>query len=159
MAQTGDHERAITVLQASLHEAPEAAGWPLAQLLATVGRLADAEQVVRGLITRNPKVQPYYGLLAAIRLRGGYRVEAMTALEQGLSTSCCTPGRCGTQPPDPLLVRQLATLYLEDGVETSRGLELADQAAEMFDPPGPEDRHLADLATRARGGVLRTAPS
>jgi len=150
LAQTGDVAGAIEVLEASLKDAPEAAGYPLAQLYATVGKLAEAEQVTRALITRNPKVQPYYAMLAQIRLMGGFRVEAMAALERGLSGTCCTPGKCGSQAPDPHLVRQLAILYLEDGLETPRALELADDSRGLVERPGFDDLYLAALAAKTR---------
>lgn len=150
-AESGDLAGAVATLDAARAQAPEAAGYPLAQILVGLGRLADAEQVVRGLITRNPKVQPYYALLAHIRLKGGFRVEAMSALERGLAGTSCHSGKCGTQRPDPTLVRQLAILYLEDGLEKDRALELADDARTLVERPGFEDLYLAALAARARG--------
>ena len=59
-----------------------------------------------------------------VRVDAGLRVEGMRALEQALEATCCPPGTCGYQPPDPEVKRLLATLYLEDGIESARALEL-----------------------------------
>ena len=62
---------------------------------------------------------------------------------------CCTPGKCGSQPPNVDILRGLATLYLEDGIETERAVELADQAFAMVKKPQWEDIYLRALVAKA----------
>ena len=81
-------------------------------------------------------------------------MEAMRALEASLEAICCAPGKCGTQKPDLDTHRLLATLYLEDGVEVARGIELANTAAGILSQPQAmswDDAYLMALAAKARG--------
>jgi len=150
LAESDDVAGALRVLRDVRTREPEAGGFLFAQLLATVGELPEAEQVVRGLLQKSPRYLPFYGVLARIRLMGGYRVEAMAALEQAMAQTCGSPGQCGYMPPDPNIVRQLAILYLEDGIELARALELADQARRMTRQPGWDDLYLHALVARTR---------
>ncbi len=148
-AEAGDVPRAIEVLRAVRADEPEEGGFLYAQLLTATGALQEAETIVRGLLRKNGRVLPFYALLARIRLLGGYRVEAMAALEKAMAQTCGTPGKCGYMPPDPAIVRQLATLYLEDGIEPERALELARQARQLSGSKGFEDLYLDALVARA----------
>ncbi|MBW2257232.1 MAG: hypothetical protein JRI25_21925 [Deltaproteobacteria bacterium] len=149
LAESGDVPGALRVLRDARSQEPDVGGFLFAQLLAVTNELQEAETVVRGLLQKNGRHLPFYSLLARIRILGGFRVEAMSALEKAMSLTCGTPGRCGYMPPDPTLVRQLATLYLEDGIETERAMELAEQARGLVQQPGWEDLYLDALAARA----------
>jgi len=149
LAESGDIPGALRVLRDARVQEPEVGGFLFAQLLASTSELGEAEAVVRALIQKNGRYLPFYALLARIRIMGGFRIEAMNALERAMSLTCGTPGRCGYMPPDPAIVRQLATLYLEDGIETERAMELAEQARGLVQQPGWEDLYLEALAARA----------
>ena len=73
----------------------------------------------------------------------------MRALEAGLEV-CCAKGKCGPKGPDLDLHRTLATLYLEDGVDRERGLELAGTAASLVQQPTWDDAYLTALVARTR---------
>lgn len=158
-AETGDLEGAIRVLRGVRAKEPLQGALIYAQLLLgtalrkvpdATARLAEAEEVLRELIAR-VRQPALYGLLARVRLAGGHRVPAMRALEQSLEQSCSTPGKCGAQPPDPAIQRMLATLYLEDGLERDRALELADEVlGKVQQQPAWEDRYLEALVGRVR---------
>lgn len=150
-AETGDLAGALRVMRSVRATSPDLGGPLYAQLLEATGELVEAEHVLTGLIRQHPRSQGLYGLLARVRIRGGHRTEAIRALEASMEATCCTPGKCGYQPPSLDIVRTLATLYLEDGVETTRGLELAEQAAGLVEQPTFEDAYLAALAARAAG--------
>lgn len=148
-AEAGDPAEALRVLRSVRATEPEAGGMLFAQLLEGAGELAEAERVLTDLIRKHPKTQALYALLARVRIRGGHRKQAMRALEASLEAVCCTPGKCGYQPPSLDIVRPLATLYLEDGIERERALELAAQAAALVQQPTWEDAYLQALVARA----------
>jgi tetratricopeptide (TPR) repeat protein len=149
LAESGDVPGALRVLRDARTEEPNVGGFLFAQLLASTRELQEAETVLRGLIQKNGRYLPFYSLLAKIRVMGGFRVEAMSALEKAMSLTCGTPGRCGYMPPDPAIVRDLASLYFEDGIETERAMELAEQARGLVQQPGWEDLYLEALVARA----------
>jgi hypothetical protein len=152
LAETGDLPGAVRVLREvrSSGEKPGTAGsFLFAQLLFATKELAEAEQVLTGLIRQHPGEAPLYTLLARVRLAGDHRTQAMRALEAGLEV-CCAPGKCGAKPPDLELHRTLATLYLEEGTDRDRGLELAGTAASLVKQPTWEDAYLTALVARIR---------
>ncbi|MBX2801702.1 MAG: hypothetical protein KTR31_28750 [Myxococcales bacterium] len=150
LAESGDPHGALRALREVRRRDPEQGGFLFAQLLAATDALEEAEATTTELIRRSPKAMPLYALLARIRLKGEHRVEAMRALEAGMEATHCAPGKCGFQPPDLDAHRMLATLYLEDGVERERALELADTAAGLVKRPVWEDAYLLALVARAR---------
>lgn len=147
--EAGDLPAALRTLRSVRHEDPSAGTFLFAQLLEANGDLAEAEAILGKMIKEHPRTMPLYKLAARIRLKGGHRIPAMQVLEAGLGAQCCTPGKCGYQPPDVDMMRSLATLYLEDGLQTERALELADQAAGMSDNQAWEDAYLHALVLRA----------
>lgn len=149
LAESGDPHGALRVLREVRRTQPKEGGPLFAQLLWVTGDLATAEKVTKAMLKDAPKAMVLYGLLARIRLAGDHRMEAMRALEAGLEATACPPGRCGHQPPDLDAHRLLATLYLEDGLETSRALELAGVAAGLVQRPTWEDAYLQALVARA----------
>lgn len=149
--EAGDAAEALRILRSVRVTEPEVGGALYAQLLDMNGELAEAERVLTGLIRKHPTAQPLYALLSGVRLRGGHRREAMRALEASMEAVCCTPGKCGYQAPAIEVVRPLATMYLEDGIEQERALELADQAAGLVRNPTWEDAYLQALAARVTG--------
>lgn len=151
LAEVGEVKEALTVIKGVQATDPKQGGFLYAQLLWANGELAQAESQTRALIRKSPKAMPLYSLLARVRMAGDQRVEAMRALEAGLEATHCAPGKCGFQPPDLDANRLLATLYLEDGVETERALELADTAAGLVQQPTLDDAYLATLVAAQRG--------
>ena len=147
-AEAGRPRDAVTLLRDLRRTQPKLGGFLFAQLLVGTGQGEEAEGALRVMIRDHPKEMALYKLLAIARIRGGHRVEAMNALERGLNANHCTPGRCGYRPPDAEAQRMLATLYLEDGLETKRALELADAARSGVDKPGWDDVYLAALVAR-----------
>jgi hypothetical protein len=75
----------------------------------------------------------------------------MRALEASLEAVCCTPGKCGSQEPDLDTHRLLATLYLEDGLERERALDLARTAAGLVRQPTWDDAYLQALVAKVTG--------
>ncbi len=148
LAESGDVHGALRVIREVRRTEPDEGGALFAQLLMITGELERAETVTRDLLKKSPKAMPLYGLLARIRLAGDHRMEAMRALEAGLEATHCTPGRCGFQPPDLDVNRLLATLYLEDGIETARALELSETAASLVKNPSWDDVYLRALVAR-----------
>jgi len=148
LAESGDVPGALRVMREVRRKEPDEGGSLFAQLLMVTGELEKAESVTRALLKQSPKAMPLYGLLARIRLAGDHRVEAMRALEAGLEATHCTPGRCGFQAPDLDTNRLLATLYLEDGIETERALELSETAASLVKRPSWDDIYLRVLVAR-----------
>ena len=124
-AANGNIDGALQTLNAIRKEDPKIGAFLCAQLLFAKKRHKESEGVLRYLIQNFPKQTAFYKLLAIVRVDAGLRVEGMRALEQALEATHCAPGTCGYQPPDPEVKRLLATLYLEDGLETDRALELA----------------------------------
>lgn len=150
-AESGDTAEALRILRDVRSQNPDLGLGLFAQLLTAEGSLEDAETVLRAGVKKHPKALSLYALLAQVRLLGGHRVSAMTALERAMDQCACGTGKCGAVPPDLEIVRSLATLYLEDGLEQERALDLAQQAAGLVQQPRFEDAYLAALAGRARG--------
>lgn len=150
-AESGDPRAAL----ATLDEAgrPPAGAMLRAQLLEGTGDLKAAEQAFASLAEQHGNQSNVMVGLARVRAALGQRVAAMRTLEASLNQTVCTPGRCGYRPPDLATHRLLATLYLEDGLETSRALELADVAGGLVQQPTWEDLYLEALAARARGDL------
>lgn len=149
LTEAGDLKSALLVLRHARQTSPAVGGPLYAQLLLAAGELPEAETVLVGLIRQHPKTQPLYGMLARVRLAGDHRLEAMRALEASQEAVCCTPGKCGSQPPDLDVVRLLATLYLEDGLSQPRALELAETAFALVQKPSWDDVYLKALVARA----------
>ena len=144
-AETGDREGGLMTLREARRSSPQLGGPLFAQLLQLAGELEEAESVLRAEITRYPKAMQLYVLLAQVRVGGGQRPAAMQALETAMAQTCDTPGRCGYTPPDPAVVRMLAALYLEDGIEKERAGELLDKLAGLEAEPTWEDRYVEAL--------------
>jgi hypothetical protein len=158
LVQTEDLEGGIRVLRDARAADPNVGGAALAELLYVTGvrnadaaRLAEAEELLRGAIQKAPQTGELYSLLAKVRVAGGHREAAMRAYEQALQCACGKPGSCGTQPANPADQRSLATLYLEDGIEKDRALELAAEALGKLQQPGWDDVYLEALVARATG--------
>lgn len=154
LAEQGDLNAAMRVLRdvRAGGTLPPSGDYLLAQLLYATRQWPEAEAILSPLIRKHPKEAPLYTLLARVRAAGGERVAAMRALEASLEAICCTPGKCGTQAPDLDTHRLLATLYLEDGIETRRALELAETASTLVSGPMTwDDAYLAALVAKAKG--------
>lgn len=150
-AVSGDPHGALTLLTEHGLTGVQAAGTLYPVLLEATGRYAEADEAVRAILSRAGPQAPLYLLLARIRERGGDRLGAMRALETSLEKCACGTGGCSKPAePDVATYRSLATLYLEDGLETPRALELAETARSMTDQPVWEDVYLAALAARHR---------
>ncbi len=148
-AESGDPAGALRVLRDLRTQAPKLGGFLFGRLLFTAGELEEAEAVVRELIKSAPRSDALYGLLAQIRLAGGHREAAIAALEGAMNNVCSTPGRCGNKPPNRDIVRMLATLYLEDGSDVERGLELSETAVSLLQGDSRwDDAYLMALAAR-----------
>ncbi len=155
-AQNGQLGAALAVLEAQRATSPNFGGGLYAAVLEGLGRLPESEGVLRGMIQSSGPHPSIYGAIARVRLRGGHRMGAMQALETCLHEAKCSGGKCGHTPPDVGIYRTLATLYLEDGQDRTRALELADTARSMTREPTWEDAYLVALAARARGEALWT---
>ncbi len=151
LAESGKVDEALETLTRVRRKDRDAGGVLFAQLLEARDRLPEAEKVLAELVRKHPSEVPLYTLLARVRRKGGHRMAAMQALETGLGQSNCTPGRCGYKPPDLAAHRMLATLYLEDGIETERALELAGIAASLVKQQTWEDAYLATLVAHKQG--------
>lgn len=149
LAESGDPHGGLRVLRDVRATEPQAGGVLFAQLLASVGELAEADTVLRDLIKRYPLEATLYKLLAMVRVQGGERMAAMRALEQGLHQNHCASGTCSARPPDVESKRMLARLYLEDGLETQRALQLLDEAP-VKGGPSWDDLYVEALASKAR---------
>lgn len=150
LTEEGNPKEALRVLRNARATEPDRGGFLFAQLLFMTGELTESETVLTDMIRKHPRTQPLYMLLAQVRLAGGHRVQAMRALEASQEAVCCTPGKCGSQKPDPNILRTLATLYLEDGIETERAYELADQAFSLIQRPQWGDVYLKALVAKAQ---------
>ncbi|MBT3223570.1 MAG: tetratricopeptide repeat protein [Proteobacteria bacterium] len=149
-AETGDLKEALRVLNNVRKKDPTQGGPLFAQLLEANGHYDQAESVLLGLLKEHNKETMLYTLLARVQVRKGERMQAMRVLEGALQATDCKPGRCGYRPPDPNVLRSLAILYLEDGIEEDRAFELAQQAQPLVKNPGWEDLYLAALMGRAQ---------
>lgn len=150
-AEAGDPAEALRVMRSVRVDEPEEGGPLYAQLLEMNGRLEEAEKLLLHLIRKMPKTTSLYRMLARVQLARGERLKAMSVLEKALDVCACGTGTCGAAPPDPLVYRELATLYLEERQDTGRGLELAGQALGMVQQPAWEDAYLQALSAE-RGG-------
>jgi hypothetical protein len=151
LAESGDSAAGLRVLREVRATEPKVGGFLFAQLLSVAGERAEAEQVLVDLVRQHPNESALYVALARLRIAGEQRPAALRALEAGLQACCGSPGRCGTRPPDLETHRLLATLYLEDGADLPRGLELAEEAARLVERPSWDDVYLRALAARRRG--------
>lgn len=152
LTETGDVAGAVRVLRSAREDDPKLGSVLLAQLLELQGELGEAEGLLKQVIRDAPRSAQPYALLARVRLAGGHRAGAMRALEASLEAcGSCAPGQCGYVPPDLTVHRMLATLYLEDGIERDRALELADVARGLVRQPVWGDLYLAALAAKATG--------
>ncbi len=149
LTEQGDLDEALRVLRSLRVKEPERGAVLYAQLLEATGALEESEAVLAGLIRKHPSDPGLYKLLARVRVAGGQRKAAMAALESSLNIGHCTPGKCGYRKPDLGAMRSLATLYLEDGIETERALDLAQQATALVEQPVWEDAYLAALVAKA----------
>jgi len=150
-AEQGDLKGALRVLRDARAVAPALGGMLFAQLLEATGELGEADSVLVDLVRKHPRTKDLYKVLARVRVKGGERMAAIKALESSFAHGCDTPGKCGYQPPDPELLRMLATLHLEEGSDPDRGLELAQQALSMASLPSVDDAYLEALVARAQG--------
>jgi hypothetical protein len=149
LAESGDPRQALQVLRSVRTDEPAVGGGLFAQLLVATGALDEAEQVTVTLLRGASKDAGLYMLLAEIRERTGRRVEAMAALERYLQATDCPPGRCGYKPPNFQIMARLATMYLEDGIEPERAMELADQVLAAVEKPTFPALYLNALVGRA----------
>jgi len=148
MAQLGQHRDALDELRTARKKNKELESPLYASLLEVLDELEEAEQVLRGLIKKYGREATFYTAIARVRMKGGHRAAALQALEHGMERCDCTPGRCGSKPPDLGMHRMLATLYLEDDRHSERGLELAEIAAGLTQQPSWDDAYLRALALR-----------
>jgi hypothetical protein len=150
-AASGDLDGAFQTLTEARKADPDLGSGLYASLLEARGDLAGAERLLRAMLQKYGAQPSLYLAIARVRLRGNHRVEAMQALETSLRQSNCKPGTCGAKPPDLATHRLLAMLYLEDGIETPRALELADTARQLVQQPIWDDLYLAALVARHEG--------
>lgn len=141
--QTGQLPESLTLMRELRATSKDLGSGLYAQLLSANAEYPEADQVLRGLIKSYPLEPFFYKLLAHVRVQGGDRMAAMRALEQSIHQNCCATGTCSARPPDPETKRILARLYLEDGIETQRALELLEEA------PISEKPNWDDLYTEA----------
>lgn len=151
LARAGQHAEALQHVEAVRAVEPKQAGMLHAALLEATGQIAKADAVYREQLTLLGPHPQIYLAVAGLRVRAGKRHDAMAALEKSLQQSTCSTGSCGPRGPDLPTQRLLATLYLEDGLELPRALELADAAAAQVREPSWEDVYLKALADKARG--------
>jgi len=149
LAESGDPHGGLRVVRDLRATEPNLGGVLFAQLLAATEQLAEADTVLRGLIKQHPLEASLYKMLAGVRIAGGERVAAMRALEQGLHQNHCASGTCSARPPDVESKRLLARLYLEDGLETQRALQLLDESP-VQGGPSWDDLYVEALAAKAR---------
>lgn len=149
LAQLGRIDEAFEVLVEARRADPDLAPGLYAALLEARGDYAGAEIILRALLQKIGPQAPIYVAIARLRVAAGKRVEAMQALETGLRACGCAPGTCGSKPPDLAAHRMLATLYLEDGIETPRALEVAELAFGLVQQQTWDDLYLATLVANA----------
>ncbi|TNE91052.1 MAG: tetratricopeptide repeat protein [Deltaproteobacteria bacterium] len=149
-AEAGDLPAAIRILRTLRAQDPKVGGVLLAQLLEATGELAEADALLREQIKAFPKAMQLYQLLARVRVRGGDRRAAIQALEAS-QVHQCSSGRCGTVPVQPEMLRDLAILYFEEGIEAQRALQLVREAEQMGLQPSWETAYLVALAAKSEG--------
>ena len=147
MAEGGDPHGALRVMRDLRARDPKLGGYMFAQLLFATDQLGEADQILRHLTQQHPLEAAFYKLLAMVRIKGDDRVAAMRALEQGLHQNHCASGTCSARPADPQVKRMLATLYLEDGMETKRALQLLAEAP-VEGGPSWDDLYVQALAAK-----------
>lgn len=150
LAEAGDVPGALRVLRDARAAEPGVGSFLYAQLLGATGAAAEAERVLLDLIRDHRTESRLYTELARVRLGADQRGSALRALEASLEACCSTPGKCGNKPPDLETHRLLATLYLEEGSDVTRGLDLADTAASLISQPTLDDVYLQALVARHR---------
>lgn len=151
LAEAGDVQGALAILRKERKKDRNLGAGLYASLLEASGELEEAETELVRLVKTYSRDSGLYAMLGRVRAKAGNRAGAMITLEAGLEACACKPGQCGYKPPDVRVIRTLATLYLEDGVETARGLELAGQAMELIQQPAWDDVYLEALAARVSG--------
>ena len=147
-AESGDLKEALEVIRAARKQLPKHGSVIFAQLLVANQAFDEGERVLVKLCKAHPRQAIFFLLLAQVRVRTGHKVKAMQALEAYLSNTHCSPGTCGYQPPSLSVIRTLAILYLEEGGDLMRGLELAEQARSLVEKPNWEDLYLTALAAK-----------
>ncbi len=150
-AESGDLQGSLSTLEEGRKSDPYLGGGLYASILEAVGRYGEAEAAWRALLQKFGTQPAIYVGIARVRAKGGHRSEARDALETSLRQTECVPGRCGYRPPDLATHRLLATLYLEDGLQPERALELAETARGLVERPNWDDMYLAALAARVQG--------
>ena len=148
IAETGDLAEALTVIRDTRVQLPNQGHMLFAQLLEANKAYEEAEKLLVKLCRDHPRQPMFFLLLARVRMQTDHRMKAMQALEVYLKNTHCSPGTCGYQPPHPGVIRTLAILYLEDGVELERGCELAHQARKLVEKPQWQDLYLSALLAR-----------
>jgi tetratricopeptide (TPR) repeat protein len=148
LAVTGDLAEGLTVMRDTRAQLPNQGNMLFAQLLEATQAYKEAEKLLVKLCKDHPRQPMFFLLLARVRMKTDHRMKAMQALEAYLKNTHCSPGTCGYQPPHPRVIRTLAILYLEDGVELDRGCELAHQARTLVDKPQWQDLYLSALLAR-----------
>lgn len=149
-AESGDLPGGIRVLRMVRATEPKVGGVLLAQLLEATGELQEADGILREQIKAHPKSMQLYHLLARVRTRGGDRPAAIAALEAA-NVHQCASGRCGTVPIQPEMLRDLAILYFEEGVQAERAMELVREAGQRGLKPTWETAYLMALAAKSEG--------
>ncbi len=124
-----------------------------ASLLEVTGDLENARLEAESLLTKAPKDQGLYRLLARVREGLGDRDGAVYALETSLACTCGSPGKCGQQAYDVHAARMLARLYLEDRQAPARVEELLTEVARNIEKPEWDDRYLEALVARNDGNA------
>lgn len=149
LTQTGQSEEALKELDEHESDHP-AVSMVRAQILESRNQLEEAEKAFVELLKKLPKNLQLYKSLARIKIKQNERAEATNILESALN-SCCKTGTCGSQPPDPNLLRMLAQIYLEDREQLPRAKEILRDIARITKQPAWEDQYLAALAARNEG--------
>lgn len=147
-AESGDLAGALDVIRATRKQLPKHGSVIFAQLLVANEAYEEGERVLVKLCKAHPRQAIFFLLLAQVRVKTDHKLKAMQALEAYLSNTHCSPGTCGYQPPSLAVIRTLAILYLEDGSDLMRGLELAEQARALVEKPNWEDLYLSALAAK-----------
>ncbi|MCO4745282.1 MAG: hypothetical protein KC912_10885 [Proteobacteria bacterium] len=149
-AEAGDLPTAVRLLRNLRVKQPKVGGVLLAQLLEATGELSEADGLLRAEIKAHPKAMQLYHMLARVRVRGEDRKAAIQALEAAKVHQCAS-GRCGTVPIQPEMLRDLAILYFEEGVEAERAQDLVRESQAKGLKPTWESGYMLALAAKAEG--------
>ncbi|MED5370969.1 MAG: hypothetical protein VX899_08160 [Myxococcota bacterium] len=154
LMQLGHVKRAAKVLDQALEKEPTHLALQVnkALVLEALGQDAEADNLARRIIKQSSRVMEMYKLMGRARVRQGKRLEAMQALEAGLTTNCSS-GKCGSLPFDVQAGRQLAQLYLEDRLEPARAADLVSQIHRNIGQPGWFEAYLETLTARNAGAA------